>query len=299
MIFMGLGVNTVIMAVFLYSLLPIIKNTYTGVKSVDENLIDVAKSMGMSKKQIIMKIEISENISSIRMTKFNIFILLYFLTCSFILLFIIKNIFFSFLLVILIIAFIIYRKILIKKIKGKIKIFITDSGIEMISPKIKKINYSDIKNIAYIQNNSYGNGDIIINISPLKIENKYIDLFSKNDYTFAESINYRTFIIPDAKNVKEIFQKITERKKQNEIPTKTSEDRKRKIKNEIREWSIFFSQRGKNEPLGGYSVKLIPKEMENKKKVEEVKQINIKIDELRNKIVKISTGIYENNIYPF
>ena len=39
--------------------------------------------------------------------------------------------------------------------------------------------------------------------------------------------------------------------------------------------------------------------MENKKKVEEVKQINIKIDELRNKIVKISTGIYENNVYPF
>ena len=39
--------------------------------------------------------------------------------------------------------------------------------------------------------------------------------------------------------------------------------------------------------------------MENKKKVEEVKQVNIKIDELRNKIVKISTEIYENNIYPF
>ena len=99
----------------------------------------------------------------------------------------------------------------------------------MISPKIKKINYSDIKNIAYIQNDSYGNGDVIINISPLKIENKYIDLFSKNDYTFAESINYRTFIIPDAKNVKEIFQKITEKKEKNEILTKTSEDRKRRI----------------------------------------------------------------------
>ena len=176
-----------------------------------------------------MEIEISEKISPIRMTKFNIFTLFYLLTCSFILLFIIKNMIFSVLLVILIIAFIIYRKILIKKIKGKIKIFITDSGIEMISPKIRKINYSDIKNIAYIQNNSYGNGDVIINISPLKIENKYIDLFSENDYTFSESINYRTFIIPDAKNVKEIFQKITERKKQNEIPTKTSEDRKRKI----------------------------------------------------------------------
>ena len=115
-----------------------------------------------------MEIEISEKISPIRMTKFNIFTLLYLLTCSFILLFIIKNMFFSFLLVILIIAFIIYRKILIKKIKGKIKIFITDSGIEMISPKIRKINYSEIKNIAYIQNNSYGNGDVVINISPLK-----------------------------------------------------------------------------------------------------------------------------------
>ena len=63
----------------------------------------------------------------------------------------------------------------------------------------------------------------------MKIENKYIDLFSKNDYTFVESINYRTFIIPDAKNVKEIFQKITERKKQNEMLTKMSEDRKRRI----------------------------------------------------------------------
>ena len=63
----------------------------------------------------------------------------------------------------------------------------------------------------------------------MKIENKYIDLFSKNDYTFAESINYRTFIIPDAKNVKEIFQKITEKKEKNEILTKTSEDKKRRI----------------------------------------------------------------------
>ncbi len=65
MIFIGLGVNTVIMAVFLYSLLPIIKNTYTGVKSVDENLVDVAKSMGMSKKQIIMKIELPLSMSII------------------------------------------------------------------------------------------------------------------------------------------------------------------------------------------------------------------------------------------
>lgn len=65
MIVMGLGVNTVIMAVFLYSLLPIIKNTYTGVRSVDENLIDVAESMGMTKLQIIFRIELPLSISII------------------------------------------------------------------------------------------------------------------------------------------------------------------------------------------------------------------------------------------
>ena len=65
MIVMGLGVNTVIMAVFLYSLLPIIKNTYTGVKNVDDNLIDVAKAMGMTKRQIIFKIELPLSISII------------------------------------------------------------------------------------------------------------------------------------------------------------------------------------------------------------------------------------------
>lgn len=65
MIFMGLGVRTVIMAVFLYSLLPIIKNTYTGVKNVDANLTDVAKSMGMTHTQIITKIELPLSISII------------------------------------------------------------------------------------------------------------------------------------------------------------------------------------------------------------------------------------------
>ncbi len=56
MIGMGLGANTVIMAVFLYSLLPIIKNTYTGVITVDGNLIDVAKAMGMTRRQITINV---------------------------------------------------------------------------------------------------------------------------------------------------------------------------------------------------------------------------------------------------
>jgi len=58
MLFLGLGVNTVIVSVFLYSLLPIIKNTYTGIRNVDENLLDAAKGMGMMKYQILWRVEI-------------------------------------------------------------------------------------------------------------------------------------------------------------------------------------------------------------------------------------------------
>ncbi|NLW29504.1 MAG: ABC transporter permease [Erysipelothrix sp.] len=65
MIGMGLGPNTVVMTVFLYSLLPILKNTYVGVKSVDKNLLDVAKGMGMTKKQRIMKVELPLSIAVI------------------------------------------------------------------------------------------------------------------------------------------------------------------------------------------------------------------------------------------
>ncbi len=65
MIGMGLGPNTVVMAVFFYSLLPIIKNTYTGVNNVDKNLLDVAKGMGMTKGQRILKVELPLSISVI------------------------------------------------------------------------------------------------------------------------------------------------------------------------------------------------------------------------------------------
>lgn len=53
----GLGPNTVVAAVFLYSLLPILKNTYTGVLNIDEGIIDIAKGMGMTQRQIITKVE--------------------------------------------------------------------------------------------------------------------------------------------------------------------------------------------------------------------------------------------------
>lgn len=58
MLGLGLGVNTVIVTVFLYSLLPIIKNTYTGLRSVDRNILDSGKGMGMTKFQILYMVEL-------------------------------------------------------------------------------------------------------------------------------------------------------------------------------------------------------------------------------------------------
>lgn len=65
MLGLGLGTRTVIATVFLYSLLPILSNTYTGVKNVDKNLIDVGKGMGMTRWQLTSMIEIPLSLSMI------------------------------------------------------------------------------------------------------------------------------------------------------------------------------------------------------------------------------------------
>lgn len=65
MMALGLGATTVVVVVFLYSLLPIVKNTYTAVTNVDKSLLDVAKGMGMKKIQMIFKVELPLSISVI------------------------------------------------------------------------------------------------------------------------------------------------------------------------------------------------------------------------------------------
>ncbi|AOA00085.1 amino acid ABC transporter permease [Carnobacterium divergens] len=65
MLGLGLGVNTVIVTVFLYSLLPIIKNAYTGLRSVDRNILDSGKGMGMTKFQILYMVELPLSLSVI------------------------------------------------------------------------------------------------------------------------------------------------------------------------------------------------------------------------------------------
>lgn len=53
----GVGKKTAIVALFMYSLLPILRNTYLGVKSVDPNLVDAAKGMGMTNFELIRHVE--------------------------------------------------------------------------------------------------------------------------------------------------------------------------------------------------------------------------------------------------
>ena len=54
----GIGPKNAIFALFLYALLPIIKNTLIGINNVDPSAIEAAKGMGMSKVQIMFKVEV-------------------------------------------------------------------------------------------------------------------------------------------------------------------------------------------------------------------------------------------------
>lgn len=54
----GIGKFPAIIALFIYSLLPILRNTYLGMENVSPDLRDVAKGMGMTNLQSILQVEI-------------------------------------------------------------------------------------------------------------------------------------------------------------------------------------------------------------------------------------------------
>lgn len=56
--FFGVGKLTAVVALFIYSLLPILRNTYLGIKGVDPNMVDAAKGMGMTDFEQIRMVEI-------------------------------------------------------------------------------------------------------------------------------------------------------------------------------------------------------------------------------------------------
>lgn len=55
---LGLGPGSAMMALFLYALLPIIRNTFTGIQEVDPRMIEAARGMGLTKVQILKLIEL-------------------------------------------------------------------------------------------------------------------------------------------------------------------------------------------------------------------------------------------------
>ena len=56
--FLGIGTVPAVVALFLYSVLPILNNTYTSVKEVDASLIEAGRGMGMTTWERIKGIEL-------------------------------------------------------------------------------------------------------------------------------------------------------------------------------------------------------------------------------------------------
>ena len=54
----GIGAKPAIVALLIYALLPIIRNTYTGITEVSPTVIEAAKAMGMNKSQLLFKVEL-------------------------------------------------------------------------------------------------------------------------------------------------------------------------------------------------------------------------------------------------
>ncbi len=54
----GIGSRTAIVALTLYALLPIIRNTYVGIIGVDRAVIEAGRGMGMTDRQLLWRVEI-------------------------------------------------------------------------------------------------------------------------------------------------------------------------------------------------------------------------------------------------
>ncbi len=54
----GIGVRTAVIALMLYALLPIVKNTVTGLLGVDPAVHEAARAMGMTRRQLLRRVEL-------------------------------------------------------------------------------------------------------------------------------------------------------------------------------------------------------------------------------------------------
>jgi osmoprotectant transport system permease protein len=58
MMFFGLGDTTAVIALFLYSLLPIVRNTYIGLIGVEQGLVEAGTGMGMTGLQLLFRVQL-------------------------------------------------------------------------------------------------------------------------------------------------------------------------------------------------------------------------------------------------
>ncbi|WP_067618315.1 ABC transporter permease [Alicyclobacillus acidiphilus] len=54
----GIGTTPALIALTLYALLPIVRNTYTGIMEVEPSLIEAGRGMGMTRGQILWQVEL-------------------------------------------------------------------------------------------------------------------------------------------------------------------------------------------------------------------------------------------------
>lgn len=54
----GIGEKNAIIAIVLYGLMPMVRNTYTGITNIDANMIDAAVGMGSTKWQLLFRIKL-------------------------------------------------------------------------------------------------------------------------------------------------------------------------------------------------------------------------------------------------
>lgn len=55
---LGLSARSAVVALFLYSVLPILRNTHTGIRGVAPDLVDAARGMGLTPAQVLLRVQL-------------------------------------------------------------------------------------------------------------------------------------------------------------------------------------------------------------------------------------------------
>ncbi|GAW94119.1 ABC transporter permease [Calderihabitans maritimus] len=54
----GLGNTTLVITLFLYSLMPVVRNTYVGISGIDPGLVEAGLGMGMTRVQLLRQVQL-------------------------------------------------------------------------------------------------------------------------------------------------------------------------------------------------------------------------------------------------